>query len=246
MSTRVVVIDNNRIARRGCVDFLADDPTIMIVDNLDHDQALARQDWGGVDVVIVDAADERRRDDHYPGVAVVEAIRRSRSPDETRIIVLTARYFDSGLRRRMREAQADRFYNRFELECEPRRLLEATLGTDLEDNGDLGVTPDEMASLASLGITPRSRVNDALAFSKAAHLDEILADHVKGLPRRAMIALRRRFNEVAQLEPINVATGERPRRDIPDSHHLPSRKQIEQFLAVTQKVDDPPSGTETP
>jgi hypothetical protein len=75
-------------------------------------------------VVVVDAADERREDDQFPGVGVIEQIRKTPSSTETTILVLTGHYFHPALRRRMREAQADFFYHRSELQSAaalPRR-----------------------------------------------------------------------------------------------------------------------------
>jgi hypothetical protein len=74
---------------------------------MDHDQALASAGWWEVDVVVVDAADDRRDDDHFPGVEVVEIVRRHRSVHLTTIIVITGHFFDDAVRTRIREAKAD-------------------------------------------------------------------------------------------------------------------------------------------
>ena len=192
-------------------------------------------------VVIVDGADEMREDDQFPGVAVVEAIRRRQSSKETRIIVVTARYFHPGLRRRMREAQADRFYNRYELEADPEALVRAVLGTDDGDRGSLAPLTGEKEALKELGIESDSRVNDAIAFARDSRLDALFSGRAGSIARRGLISLRRRFNEVAHLTPTNTVGGTPSR-----NQSSPSQYQIERFLDATRKVEDPPPVTNKP
>ncbi|MCL4413548.1 MAG: hypothetical protein M1522_02175 [Actinobacteria bacterium] len=242
MRTRVVVVDNSHIGRRGTAELLADHPEIEIAAALDHDEALVRDSWDDVDAVIVDGADEGREDDHFPGVAVVEAIRRKRSPQETRIVVVTARYLHPGLRRRMREAQADRFYNRFELEVDTEALVRAVLGTDAEDRGSLAPLAGEDEALRELGVARGSRVNDAVAFARDSRLDALFSGRAGSIGRRSLITLRRRFNKVARLTPINKTNGNMPDRN----QDLPSQGQIERFLEATTKVENPPPAPPKP
>ena len=81
MVIRVAVVDDDDVSRRGLVELLGDHAEVAGGAGLTH---VTRRDLGGpvgpVDVAIVDACDERRTDDQFPGVAVVEAIRRRRSP----------------------------------------------------------------------------------------------------------------------------------------------------------------------
>jgi DNA-binding NarL/FixJ family response regulator len=117
MVIRVAVVDDDDVSRRGLVELLGEQPDVHVVAALTHLEAVTwTQRWDVVDVAIVDACDERRSDDQFPGVSVVEGIRARRSRDETRVIVRTGQFFDDAVRRRMREADADYFFHRSELQ----------------------------------------------------------------------------------------------------------------------------------
>jgi len=135
MRKRVVVVDDDDISRRGLTELLADRPELEVAGSLVHDEALEWDtEWDTIDIAIVDAADSRRDDDHFPGVGVVDHIRRRRSRDQTMVIVLTGHFFDDAVRRRMREAQADFFYHRSELQ-ESADLYEAILHPEQARSG---------------------------------------------------------------------------------------------------------------
>lgn len=100
---RVVIVDDDDISRRGLAELLGDRPEIDVVAALTHDQARAWQaEWDGVDVLVVDAADDRCQLDHFLRVAVVESVRRRRRSDQTAVIVVTGHFFNDAVRRRMR------------------------------------------------------------------------------------------------------------------------------------------------
>ena len=110
MRTRVAIVDDDDIQRRGMAEYLADRPEIEVVGMLDHTEAMDWDaEWDRVDVVLVDVADPSRADDQFPGVHVADRIRRRRSSEETTVIVVTGHFFDDAVRRRMREAGADYF-----------------------------------------------------------------------------------------------------------------------------------------
>jgi CheY-like chemotaxis protein len=137
---RVVIVDNDLVTRSGTRAVLEGVDDVELVDAVDHDTALGwAAEWDGVDVAVVDASDIRREGDQFPGVAVVEAIRRRRAPAELVTVVLTGQAFHAGLRRRMWEAGADFFYPRNEgmtegelaavvLRPEDRRRMSAVVG----------------------------------------------------------------------------------------------------------------------
>ena len=129
---------------------------------VDHGEALTwgEADWQGLDAVVVDAArpfdDENRyrESDHFPGVAVVSRAREFR-PDLL-IIVVTGRFFEDGLRRRMKEAGADFFYFRDHLRA-PEHLQRAVLEPEACRAGVPEVQDPD--ALAALGVDDRSLVN---------------------------------------------------------------------------------------
>jgi DNA-binding NtrC family response regulator len=226
MKTRVIVVDDDDISRRGIVGLLGDSDDIRIVGAFTHTDAVHLSDaWYGVDVVIVDAADERNEEDHFPGVLVVEQIRRHRTAEETIVLVLTGHYFDPALRRRMREAQADFFYHRSEVQ-ETNALLAAVLQPD---NARVVPRFDDIEELMRHGVSYDTRVNRALEYARSADMQEVLA-----LPRtrsRQLLQQRRAFNQVAHLSPVN-RDGLPPDRE----QREPSLVQIERFLRWATRI----------
>lgn len=88
MRRSVVVVDDDDISRRALTELLADRSEIEVVGVFDHDSALsAPLEWSDVDVALIDAADERRPDDHFAGVAVVEHIRARAGTRQPTVIV---------------------------------------------------------------------------------------------------------------------------------------------------------------
>lgn len=231
MRTSVVVVDDDDISRRGFGEVLADHDDIDVVGMFSHEAAM-RWDgpWRAVDVVIVDAADERRTDDHFAGVAVVERVRRMSDDRSPVIIVVTGHFFDDAVRRRMREADADFFYHRSELQ-DAASLHAAVLRPDAARVGVPDVRDPE--ALFRLGITPSSRVNDGV---RAAGDMALSTEPDGGARSRPRTRLRQVLNRSARLNPVN--------RDgtIPDrEQQTPSFPQIERFLEwATRAKRDPP------
>jgi CheY-like chemotaxis protein len=221
-----VIVDDDDINRRGIASLLAEHPGIEVADSVTHAGALARRElWDGVDVVVVDAADERNRDDHFPGVAVVEAVRRRRSRQETVVVVVTGHFFDDAVRRRMREAHADFYYHRAEL-GDAAALRDAVLHPDTHRRVP---GPGEPEALFSQGVTEETRVNRAVAYATEHRLESAMGDGARS--RRAWLRARREFNREARLSPVTV-DGRPPDR----SQALPSRPQIARFLAWATRI----------
>jgi CheY-like chemotaxis protein len=228
--TRVVVVDDDDVSRRGLGELLADHAEIDVVGMFSHDGALNwTGSWSTVDVVIVDAADERRTDDHFPGVAVVEQVRRVSAGRSPIILVVTGHFFDDAVRRRMREADADFFYHRSELQ-DTAALHAAVLRPEAARVGVPDVRDPE--ALFRLGITASSRVNDGVR--AGGDLDITGTD---GGPRsRPRSRLRHIFNRSARLNAVN-RDGTVPDRD----QQAPSFPQIERFLEwATRTKREPP------
>jgi CheY-like chemotaxis protein len=230
MRKRVVVVDDDDISRRGLTELLADRPEIEVAGSLVHDDALEWDgEWNSVDIAIVDAADSRREDDHFPGVGVVDHIRRRRSREQTMVIVLTGHFFDDAVRRRMREAQADFFYHRSELQ-ESADLYRAILHPERERFGVPGVLDPE--TQFRMGVVSGTRINEAVRFSRSSGLEAKL-NRRQGDRSRSWSRLRTSFNDVAHLNPVN-ADGTPPERIQRD----PSLTQIERFLSWATRVKD--------
>lgn len=231
MRRRVVIVDDDEISRRGMAEVLADRPEIEVTGTLTHGEALQYGErWDEVDVAVVDAADDTEEADQFPGVAVVECIRRRRSREQCTVIVVTGHFFDDAVRRRMREACADLFYHRSELRL-GLALQEAVLHPDRMSH-DVPA-PHDHEGVFRLGLTSSSRVNDAVAYASEHGLNEALGR--RSGRSRAWGHQRKAFNDRARLSPIN-ADGRPPERD----QREPSLPQIERFLrwATRVKPDD--------
>jgi CheY-like chemotaxis protein len=227
---RLVVVDDDDISRRGLAELLADRPELEVVGSLVHDGALEWDaEWDSIDIAIVDAADSRRFDDHFPGVGVVDHIRRRRSREQTMVIVITGHFFDDAVRRRMREAEADFFYHRSELQ-EAKDLYRAILDPESARAG----VPEGMDPEAEfrLGVVATTRINDAVLFSHSTGLQESLRNR-EGDRSRSWARLRTSFNDIAHLYPVN-ADGTPPERE----QHDPSLSQIERLLRWATRVKD--------
>ena len=227
MRLRVVVVDDDDISRRGLTEILADQAGIEIAAALDHREATAwSTQWADIDVAVVDAADERRRGDQFPGVAVVEAIRRYRSPGETTVVVITGHFFDDAVRRRMREAQADYFYHRSEV-ADAEALIAAVLHPEQTRRRVPAETDREV--LHRLGVNSATRVNQAVSY--ASEFGGATGLSSGRTSRRAADRLRAAFNATARLQPVNQ-DGTPPER----AQDHPSLPQIQRFLDWATKA----------
>ncbi len=241
---RVAIVDDDEVNRRGLAALLADEGRVQVVAEVSHVQALAwDREWEEVDVLLVDAADERVEPDHFPGVTVVERLRSRRSRAETRVVVYTGHFFDDAVRRRMREAWADAFYHRSELGS-GQAVREAVLGDGVPRTVPGPADPElEFRH----GVTDETRVNPAVRFALERDLPVILGRRPR--PRsRSWTRLRREFNRVARLTAVTV-DGRPPDR----LQELPSLAQIARFLIWATRVKtghrpaprDPAQGTGT-
>jgi DNA-binding response OmpR family regulator len=197
---RVVIVDDDEWIRRGRRDGLAAMDDIDVVDTLTPEAATSRADWSNVDAVVVDAYDQRQASDRYPGVGVVEAIRRSRNADETLILVVSGHILEPLLRLRMAEAGADFFYAHLDLP-DPLSLAEALRRPDLARRAG----PGDTTELAAYGLRPWSKPNAAIRQAEqAGYLHLFTAEgsqKASGASRRAMIHARDELARLARLEP---------------------------------------------
>lgn len=210
-------------------ELLGDRSELEIVAALTHEQALHQPRWDAVDVAVVDAADERQKVDQFPGVSVVEAIR-GQGGDHTSVIVVTGHFFDDAVRRRMREAGADFFYNRIEVH-DAATLYRAVLDSDKESAR--GVPPEsDPETMFRLGVTSDTRVNAGVQFAQDHPIELELSG---GAIRRTRAKLRYRliFGRAAGLNPVN-ADGRPPDRE----QMAPSLPQIQRFVDWATKAKD--------
>lgn len=222
-TVRVAIIDDDDISRAGLAALLTSDEGFEIVASLDHDDALADpESWTSTaDVAIVDAADIRRSDDQFPGAAVVSAIRCLRTTEQTTIVVITGHFFDDAVRRRMREAKADLFFHRTEVQNAAR--LRAIIADPAGVSAEVP-EPLDAETMFRLGITGDTRVNHAVARAQTGlWTDE--HGRTPGPRSRTWHRLRSGFNTVARLSPVN-SDGRPPDRD----QDAPSKPQIDRFL----------------
>jgi CheY-like chemotaxis protein len=223
----VAIVDDDDLSRAGIEVVLARDRRLDVRVALNHDQALTTSSWVGVDVVIVDAADERREDDHFPGVDVVELVRRNRTPEETTIIVITGHYFDDAVRKRMREARADLFFHRTEVQ-DADYLCEVV--ADPTPVSRPVPDPADSEAMFRHGIGRATKVNAAVSFARD---QEWLGGslHQTGRRPRSFDRLRRAFGRVGNIHAVNT-DGTMPDRAQQD----PSRPQIARLLDWATRI----------
>lgn len=232
---RVAIVDDNELTRAGCQRLLGADPAIEVVASVGHDVALGWTDeWSRVDVLVVDAADERREDDQFPGVAVVERLRAAAGSAVT-VVVLTGHYLDDAVRWRMREAGADFFYARTHA-MTGEQLVEVVLRPDGARRVPPPADPD---AVAGLGVTPSSQVNAFVAAAREAGEGALAPG---GRPPTSVTArsrwwhrLRRRVAEAGRIIPVNT-DGSAPRRD----QDVPSLGQLRRVYEWATRVKPPP------
>jgi len=211
----VAIVDDDELTRRGIEACLADFGDVAVVASGDHEAALTWQNWSDVDVALVDAADDRHDGDHFPGVRVVEAARLGGGP-ELSIVVITGHFFDDALRRRMKEARADFFFWRGNVQ-DVSTLLAIIRDPDSQRRGVPDVSSEE--ELRALGIAPGSSVNRAIDF-----LEQSDGERPSSAARRATIRFRRAFGEATGVRAAN-SDGGAPRR----AQSEPSMVQIERL-----------------
>ena len=225
MQRGIVIVDDDDLTRRGMAQVFADEPSTDVIAELSHEEALSWTDqWDRADIVIVDAANERSGPDQFPGVGVVQRVRERRTADQTMVIVVTGHFFDDAVRMRMREAGANFLFHRSELH-DSSILVDAVLHPDTARSVP---RPTDGETIFHLGITAATNVNTALAWAAG---EGLLGERQQPRSRRSSMALRRQFNEVANLEPVN-ADGFKPA----NGQEAPSLRQIDRFLEWATKI----------
>jgi DNA-binding NarL/FixJ family response regulator len=227
----VAIVDDDLWIRNGRAHALAGVDRINVVATLSHSDALGCEDvWASVDVALVDAWDHRAGFDRFPGVGVVESIRRLRTPLETVIIVITGHVVNDVLRLRMAEAGADYFYGHDDVAS----LAELVSVITAPDPATRPVVDPH--TLDEIGVRSGSKPNDALAWIQNAGLsDAFSGESQKALPvtRRTIMRIRREMGNVAKIEG-SPATGA--------EHHArwPEWQHVVRFVNRVRGSDEPP------
>lgn len=201
-----------------------------------HRQALCEaQLWHDVEVVILDAADEGRLGDQFPGVTVVRHVRSHAGANGPIIVVVTGHFFDDGLRRRMADADADFFFLRPEIRS-PQRLIDIVLNPE---NYRRGVPPvRDRREEALLGINESSTLDDFIGYAEANGLEGTLEGGDVGRTgpgRRSLIRHRRALAKESGIDTLNVTTGNPP----DTSQKGPSMRQLRKVWAWAARVKYP-------
>jgi hypothetical protein len=229
------VVDDNQLTLPGFLQALEGSPEVELVAGLHHDQALAWDgDWGEVDALIVDAADEGRTGDQFPGVAVVRRVRAAVVEGGPLIIVVTGHYLHDGLRHRMAAAGADFYYARADLRS-PDALLDVLLHPDRHRRGVPEVSDPGTRRL--LGVGAGSDVESFVTRVGAEGLDEALSEDrmPRDQPRsRRWARLRREAAAAGGVEPRNLTTG-----DAPLGQDTPSIRQLARLWRWAARVRRP-------
>ncbi len=189
---------------------LAGSPAVEVVAAFGHDDALAWGGWVGVDVVIVDAADEARAGDQFPGVAVVRRIRHAHPGPRPLVVVVTGHYLHDGLRHRMAAAGADFYFLRSDLRAS-EVLIDVVLHPERHRRG----VPEVAGADArrALGVGTRSDVEAFVGWVDGHSLGPVLAGGAGARhdPRsRRWARLRRDAAGAGGIDARNATTGEAP------------------------------------
>lgn len=233
---RVVIVDGNELTRVGTDLLLTGDSRIRVIGAFDSETATHRSDWTGVDVLLIDPADERNTRDQFPGVEVIRRLRAASLEAQPVVVALTGHPRDQALLRRMWEAGADYLYSRAEIATAGR--LSAVVLAPEECARLASPRPDPR--LAGLGIGPETRVNDFVAAVHDAGLDAVLGPDVrmKNAPRPARSRwwhqVRADLARAGQLRAVN-ADGTSPRRD----QRTPSIAQLRRCYEWATRIKPP-------
>jgi hypothetical protein len=192
------------------------------VDAFTHDAALAwAGDWDGIDMLVVDAADESRAGDQFPGVAVVRRARAAGSGGRPLIVVVTGHYLHDGLRHRMGAAGADFYFLRSDLRS-PEALVDVVLHPERYRRGV--PEPVDPARRRQLGIGSEADVEAFVALVEDTGVGPALDGDggARQEPRaRRWGRFRRQAAAASGVAPVNLTTGDRPAgQDTPSIRQL--------------------------
>lgn len=196
---RVAIIDDDYWTLQGQRARLADHPGIEVVATLGHAEAAAwTTEWDDIDIAVIDAFDPSETFDRFPGVGVVESLRRQRRAGQTTAVVISGHMHNQLLKQRMFEAGADFYYHRSDIQTVDS-LVEAILRTPPGNRA----READVARLRELGLRPGARPNAAIAEVVNAEMQDALhpveSQKSTDASRRAFINLRGHVARQAKL-----------------------------------------------
>lgn len=227
---RIAIVDDDAWVRAGRAAVLQT-AGFDVVLTCDHAEALAgHRVWAQVDVVLLDAWDAEQEWDRFPGVRVLEAIRRSEGGPGLLVIVISGHATNEVLRLRMAEAGADFFYAHSELRSRDDLVHAILRPEDARRSRSV-----ESATLDALGLDATSRPNAALRDIEARGLEPAFAPATsqKALPvgRRTLITARRRIADIARLRRPDAGGSDRP----------PEWRRVVRAVNVARGAEQPPT-----
>ncbi|MDQ4068289.1 MAG: hypothetical protein M3203_02230 [Actinomycetota bacterium] len=182
---------------------------------------------------MVDAADEGRPGDQFPGVAVVHLVR-SCAGKEPLIVVVTGHYLHDGLRHRMADAEADFFFLRSDLRS-PGALVDVVRHPERHRRGVPRVS--DPRAPAVMGLDERSDVEAFVAWVDEQGLGPELAgdEGPRHQPRsRRWARMRREAAGTGRIGARNLTTGDAPR-----GQATPSIRQLARVWEWAARVRRP-------
>jgi DNA-binding NarL/FixJ family response regulator len=207
---KVAVVDDDLWVRLGRAAALSREPGIEVVEMDPHSAVEFGVGWAEIDVALVDAHDESEPFDRFPGVHVVEEIRRHDELVRTQVVVISGHCENVFLRLRMAEAGADYFYDH-----EDVRDLESLITAIRSPTTSHRVVFPDASDLAKVGLRPGARPNAALHYLEVEGLDDafVMKQSLKALElsRRSVIRIRR---EVARLGGLKTMRPTGPSRNL--------------------------------
>mgnify|MGYP000079456748 CR=1 FL=1 len=229
------MVDDNQLTLPGFLQALETSAEVEVVAGLSHDQALAWEgDWSSVDALVLDAADEGRSGDQFPGVAVVRRVRGATAGDGPLIVVVTGHYLHDGLRHRMAKAGADFYFLRADLRS-PDALLDVVLHPERHRRGVPDIIDPDAQRL--LGIGSASDVESFVGRVEGEGLAGTLSrdDQEREQPRsRRWARFRRDAAAAGGIAPVNLTTG-----DTPLGQDTPSIRQLSRLWHWAARIRRP-------
>jgi CheY-like chemotaxis protein len=205
---------------------------LELVAGLDHDQALAWSgDWADVDVVVVDAADEGRPGDQFPGVAVVRRVRAFAECRQPLVVVVTGHYLHDGLRHRMKEAGADFYFLRSDFRSTDA-LIDVILHPERHRRGVPGLADAETARL--LGVGDGANVESFVGWVQGEELGAALGANRDDPRSRRWSRVRGDAARAGHIKATNMTTGDTPR-----GRATPSIRQLARLWDWAARVRRP-------
>jgi DNA-binding NarL/FixJ family response regulator len=236
--TRVAIVDDDYWALEGQRARLANVAGLEVVTTASHAEAAEWScQWDDVDAAVIDAFDASETFDRFPGVGVVESVRRRRTSTDTTVIVVSGHMNNQLLKQRLFEAGADYLYHRIDIQT-----LDSLVAAITSPAPDRQSSAAEPKALRDLGLRPGSRPNAAIAAVRDANLERTLVAEMPqkstDASRRALINLRSNVARHARLdgEQHSAATGNR---------QTPTWRETKRFLnrALGRDLSTPESQT---